>query len=337
MTIELPVLRLGLAGFTVEQQQAVQQMLTTASGAETSWEITDVDVADALWLNGARTQVVGPQRIRVAPGVPSGHSLLFQMADIDRPVAFAHPLPADLQVLCSFDLESRESVAAVLQQFEAWLAPLVAQFSLAGHIAEHQSALGCGQFELRLNSELLAVVDMHGEAAVRATAKPDDFEGGAMWQQGQSAVVPEHFVRATLSRLMWQYAVRTQRDLLPRHYRTGLIYFRRAPRLPQQYLTDSHLLLMRELMLQPATFKELQQRCGMDDERMARELAALYFVGTITSNRKRAAPVVARSPDGESSAPSHLNLDSLSPAEMQEQRRPVQVDLTAPAPLRPDH
>jgi hypothetical protein len=336
MTIELPVLRLGLAGFTAAQQQAVEQMLASAAGAETSWEIADVDVADALWLNGARTQAVGAGRIRVAPGMPSGHSLQLEMTDIDRPVAFAQPLPPDFHALCSFDFDSRESVAAVLQQFEAWLAPLVAQFSLAGHIVEHQSALGTGQFELRLNSELLAVVDMHGEASVRATAKPEDFEGGAMWQRSQSTPVPEHFVRVTLSQLMWQYAVRTQRDLLPRHYRAGLIYFRRAPRLPQQYLKDSHLLIMRELMLSPVTFKELQQRCGMDDARLARELAALYFVGTITSNAKRAGPVVARALDGES-PPSHLNLDSLAPSDTPEPRRPVRPDLTAPAPLRPDH
>ena len=129
--------------------------------------------------------------------------------------------------------------------------------------------------------------------------------------------------------------VRTQRALLPRHYHSGLIYYRRPPRLPQQYLTDSHLLVMRGLMLQPATVKELQQRCGMGDERMARELAALYFVGTVTSNAKRAAPAAARPADSESSGPSNLNLDSLAPAEVQP--RSPQPDLTAPAPLRPDH
>jgi hypothetical protein len=337
MTLELPVLRLGLAGFTADEQLAVEHMLATAAGDELSWVIADVDVADALWFNGARTQVVGPGRVRVAPGVPSGHSLQVQMSETDRPIAIAQPLPPDLKALCTFDLASRDSMAAALEQLETWLAPLVAQFSLAAHIAEHQAALGRGVFELRLNSDLLAVVDMHGDAAVRSTLEPDQLEGDAMWQRSQGAAVPEDFVRTSLSQLMWQYAVRTQRNLLPRHYRTGMIYFRRPPRLPQQYLKDAHLLIMRELMLAPANFNELAQRCAIDEDQLARELAALYFVGTITSNPKRAAPAAPRHSESEAEPPSHLNLDSLAPSELPGQRRPVNSDLTAPATLRPDH
>ena len=48
---------------------------------------------------------------------------------------------------------------AMLRQFEAWLAPLTAQFCLAANIVEHQSALGSGKYELMLRSDVLAVVD----------------------------------------------------------------------------------------------------------------------------------------------------------------------------------
>lgn len=332
MTLELPVFRLGLAGFGAEHQAEIARMLALSAGEANSWEVADIDAADALWINGARAQVIGPDRIRVAPGMPTGRSLQFDLADMDRPVAFAEALPPDLRALCTFDADVHASMVKALRQIETWLAPAIAQYSLASHIAEHQSALGAGKFELRLNGELLAVVDMHGEAAVRSTAQPDDFDAGAIWQRAKHTAVPDNFVCTSLSQLMWQYAMRTQRDLLPRHYRTGLIYFRRAPRLPQTCIKDSHLLAMRELMLQPATFAELQQRCGMDEERMSRELAALYFVGTVTSNRKRAAPVV-----DSGGPPSNLNLDSLVPAEMPPPRRPARADLTAPAPLRPDH
>ena len=338
MTLELPVLTLGLAGFSADQQLAISRMLVLSAGEANSWEIAEVDVADAIWVNGARMQIVGTDRIRVSPGVPSARSLQFDLSDIDRPIAFAQPLPPDFQALCSFDPDLHVSMVQTLRQFETWLAPLIAQFSLASHIAEHQTALSSGRFELKLNSQLLAVVDMHGDAAVRSTARPDDFDAGAMWDRSATSEVPEHFVRASLSELMWQYAIRTQRDLLPRHYRTGLLYFRRAPRVTANLLKDSHLLLMRELMLQPASFADLQQRCGMDDERMARELAALYIVGTITSNAKRAARSVPRQQDPDSSLPnSHLNLDSIVPSELPAHRRPVSTDLTAPAPLRPDH
>lgn len=338
MTIELPVLRLGLAGFATDEVAAVQRFLASGVGDAAAWEAGDIDGADAWWVHGARVQQLEGKRIRIAPAVPSQRAVQFHMPDIDRPLAFAQPLPPTFHALCSFDLASRASMAAALRQFEGWLAPLVAQFCLASHIIEHQSALGSGQFELRLNSELLAIVDMHGEAAVRATAKPVEFEE-ALWRRSEGCAVPEHFARTSLSELMWQYAVRTHRDVLPRHYRNGLLYFRRAPRLPQRLLKDEHLLAMRELMLEPATFEELEERCAADAKALSRTLSALYLVGSITSNPKRATRSARRAEgDPASSLTSNLpsGLDSVSPAEAPPRPRPPR-DLTAPAPLRPDH
>jgi hypothetical protein len=291
-------------------------------------------------VNGARTQLVGGDRIRVASGVPSERSLQINMPDVDRPIAFAIPLPPGFDALCSFDLASPRTMVGALNRFEQWLQPLIAQFCLASHIVEHQSALGAGKFELRLNTELLAVVDMHGEAAVRATTPPEDFDG-AMWRGTARHTIPEDFVSTSLSRLMWQYGTRTQRDVLPRPYFTGPIFFRRPPRLPQRLLGDAHLMVMRELMLSPGTFVELQQRCGFDEYRLARLLGALYLVGSVTSNPKRAAPISSTPPaDGDraSSIPSlpTSGLDSV-PSGSPHGRRPVRADLTVPAPLRPDH
>ena len=338
MTIELPVLRLGLAGFSADEQLAIRRVLRSAGGEATHWQAGEIEGADAWWVNGARVRLLGGDRIRVAPAVPSDRAVQFHMPDVDRPLAFARPLPAAFEALCSFDLAAPDTMAAVLQQFEGWLAPLVAQFCLASHILEHQSALGSGQFELRLNTELLAVVDMHGAAAVRATARPEEFEG-ALWRRSEGCVVPDDFARTSLSELMWQFAVRTQGDVLPRHYRTGLLYFRRAPRVPQRLLKDPHLLIMRELMLEPANFEELQQRCGFDAQRLARELSALYLVGSITSNPKRAARTARREGDTASSLTSQLpsGLDSVAPVDVAPRRRITARDLTAPAPLRPDH
>src|SRR5438105_3873620 len=100
MTIELPVLRLGLAGFTAEQQQSAERVLASGAGEAASWEISEIDGADAWWLCGARTQSLGNGRIRVAAGTPSGRSLQFERADVDRPLAFARPLPADFHAPC---------------------------------------------------------------------------------------------------------------------------------------------------------------------------------------------------------------------------------------------
>ena len=88
---------------------------------------------------------------------------------------------------------------------------------------------------------------------------------------------------------MWQYALRTSRDVLPKRYRSGLIYFRRLPRLPQQLLKASHLLLLRELASGPVSFENLRQRTGCEATRLAHGIAAHYLVGAITSNQQRAA------------------------------------------------
>jgi hypothetical protein len=335
MTLELPLLTLGLAGFTSEQDQAIAAMLARGVGEATQWKTSELDAADAWWLHGGRTQALGGDRIRIASGLAGGRSIQLHMPDVDRPVGFARPLPLGFNALCSFDLADPASMKAVLQQFESWLAPITAQFCLAEHIVEHQSALAAGIYELRLGSQLLAVVDMQGEVAVCATLTAADFEG-TYWHRGTSGPIPEHFARASLAQLMWQYTVRTQRELLPKRYRTGLLYFRRAPHLPQRMITNSHLLIMRELMLAPATFEDLQQRCGFAEARLARKLASLYFVGSITSNPKRAARTTPR-PEGSEPSALRSNLDSMVPSELPPARQPRGGDLTAPAPLRQDH
>jgi hypothetical protein len=334
MALELPLLRLGVAGFADEQLQTLRAVLAEGAGTATLWEAGPMDGADAWWINGGRTQVLGVDHIRVAPGLAGGRSIQINMGDVDRPLAFASPLPKGFEALCSFDLAAPATMKAALRQFESWLAPVTAQFCLASHIVDHQSALGAGQFELCQGTQVIATVDMQGDAAVRSTLGPGDFED-TWWRHSTSGPVPEHFARTSLAQLMWQYTVRTQRDLLPKRYRTGLLYFRRAPHLPQRLIKDSHLLIMRELMLAPATFEELQQRCGFPQARLARELASLYFVGSITSNPKRAARIAPRS-TGLDSGPMQSHLDSFMPSELPSTRRPATKDLTAPAPLRFD-
>jgi hypothetical protein len=102
-------------------------------------------------------------------------------------------------------------------------------------------------------------------------------------------MIPVNWPRASISQLMWEYAQRTRRDLLPPHYRTKPLYFRRPPRLAQRQLRDAHLLLMRELVAEPGMgFEALQQSTGLADAALARYLSALYVVGSITSNPRRA-------------------------------------------------
>lgn len=343
MSIELPVLRLGLAGFSVQQVAGLQAMLQQSSPGRHAWQIGPFGEADAWWLNGPRTQRVGPGKIRVLPSIPSERSLQLTMQEVDRPVGFSAPLaftPAPLNY--TFDPESLASIDDVLQKFEAWLQPVAAQFSLAGRIVEQESVLGTGVYHVMGNGNLLAVVDIRGDIGVLPGAGPADFDDAIWVRQPGKTEFPAGFVRTTLSELMWQYALRTARDVLPKRYRTGLLYFRRPPHVPQRLLSDSHLLLIRELATAAGTFADLQQRTGMAAAPLSKVLAALYLVGTITANPKRA--TVSRTleirDDAEptrgiqhSIVPSGLEGESV-PA-TQPPRTYAPADFTVPMPLRP--
>jgi hypothetical protein len=337
MSLELPLLRIGVAGFSLEQQEALGRLLMTASPGGLHWEFSKFGDADALWLNGGRTQILSSTTLRVASGVPSGRSVQINLPDVDKPVVFARPLPRNLQPELVFDLDDPRSVGAVLGRLEAWLRPLIAQFCLASQVLEQEGALGSGVYHVSDGAgRLIAEVDLRGEAAVLNAAAPVDFEN-AMWTaQPRGMVLPETFSRTSLSMLMWQYALRTARDVLPPRYRTARLYFRRPPRLPQRVLRDSHLLLLRELALAPGTFAELQQRTGLVGAPLAHDLAALYLVGAITSNIKRASQASLRRADDADSS----SLYSHQPSQQLGGRdssgagmMPPGHDRTAPAPL----
>lgn len=341
MTLELPVFRLGLAGFSAQQEAELTTVLASGAPGAMVWEPALMADCDAWWVNGAKVQWLGNETVMVPAGHAAGRSLRLRLPEVERPVAYSMPLAcAEFQPVYSFQAASRRSMDAVLEKFEAWLSPLAAQFCLASHIVEHETALRSGTFHVRLNGALLAVVNIPGEIAVLPTAGPADFEEAVWSRQRPGIEVPENFMRTTVSQLMWQYAVRTQRDVLPRHYRTGTLYYRRPPRVPQREVLDSHLLLMRELACAPTSFEVLQERCGLDPGQLARDLAALYFVGSITSNPKRAA-ANHRPRRGNGLEPAHGPHSSL-PSALHPifsvdavRRAPVYRDLTAPAALGP--
>lgn len=341
MTIELPVLRLGLAGFSTQQVSGLEAMLQRAAPGRHAWQIGSFGDADAWWLNGPRTQLAGEGTIRVVPAIPSERSLQLTLKEVDRPIGFSVPLafpPSPLSY--TFEPGSLTSITHVLEKFEGWLQPVAAQFSLAGRIIEQESVLGASAYHVVLNGRLLAVVDMRGEIGVFPGAGPADFDDAMWMRQPGRTQLPESFMRTSLSELMWQYAIRTTRDVLPKRYRTRLLYFRRPPHVAQRLLSDSHLLLIRELATASGTFADLQQRTGMAAAPMAKVLAALYLVGTITSNPKRAAEC-RTCMTREQGASCQENQHSVIPSGLESEpgpatqpQRPYGVaDFTVPMPL----
>jgi hypothetical protein len=337
MTIELPVFLLGFGGFSAVQQRAFGEALQSASGP-TQWLASELAGADAWWINGARLQMVADRTVRVPAEIPTERSLQLYLPDIDRPVAFSMSASCPgFDPAITFDPQSQASINMVLEKFDASLSALTAQFCLASHIVEHQTALGTGIFDVNVNGALVAVVDMKGDIGVMPSIGPADLEQSIWRRRAEAGPIPPRFVRTSLSQLIWQYAVRTQRDILPPHYRKGLLYFRRPPRLPQRMLKDSHLLLMRELAVGPMSFPALMQQTGMDEHALSRTLAALYFVGAVTANPKRAA--LNQRPDSkgqpESASGPHSgppsSPDTVVPLPKPRIRR--LVDLTAPVAL----
>ncbi|MBE7940532.1 MULTISPECIES: hypothetical protein [Ramlibacter] len=337
MTIELPLLRLGAAGFNAMQRARIADALDDSPGEASTWELGPLEDADAWCFNGARTVKLPEGRVRVAPGLAGERPVEMHLPEVARPLAFSAPMPRGMDALLLFDLDSRDSLHATLARFDDWLTPLRALFCLGAHIAERDSPPAPGVWEIAAGERLLAVVHMHGDAAVLPAIRPQDFEQAVWTRCHGPREAPAGFCRASLSQVMWHYTARTQRDVLPHHYRSRPLYWRRPPRLPQRMLSDEHLKLMRTLIAAPRTFAELDALSGIAPEKLARLLAALYFVGSITSNPRRAAAAQPRHPTVQGGLPeaSAPVPPSTGPGTGPGEPGAPADDLTAPAALRP--
>jgi DNA-binding transcriptional ArsR family regulator len=298
---DVPVLRLGLAGFTTSEQASLTTaMALRAARGQIVWQAAALGEADAWCVNGSRVQRLPDGSLRIVPGLPSGRSIRISPADIDWPMAFSTPLGApEFRPACVFDAQSPRSIDAMLQQLEGRLRPLRVQFYLASQVVEEGLNLHSGVFHVNVKGKLCAVVGRRGGIGVLPDAEPADLRKGVWSHRNEGAEpVPGHFVRTDFSELMWQYATRTMRDCLPPHYRTRRLFLRRPPRVPMRLLSDPSLLLVRELASGPASIAELAQCTGVADPELSRHLGALYMVGAITADPRRAPapqPVAVRS------------------------------------------
>lgn len=288
---ERPVLRLGLAGFSNAEQSLLNVALAArAAKYQMNWQLATLGDADAWCVNGAHVKGLPDGTLRITPGLPSGRSIRINPADIDWPVAFSGPIDVPgFKPTYLFQPHSPESIASVLTQLEGWLRPLMVQFHLASYIVEKDLDLRSVVYHVTVNGKLYALVSRRTGIGVWPIADPGEMHN-AVWSQrpGMADTIPNHFVRTDFSQLMWQYATRTARDCLPPHYRSRRIFLRRSPRLPMRLLNDASLTLVSELGATPGTLKELSQRTGIEEGQLARHLAALYMVGSITADPKRA-------------------------------------------------
>jgi hypothetical protein len=332
---ELPVLRLGLVGFAPAQQALLEAALADVDSGM-AWQLSKLSHADAWCANGSALEVLADGSLQIGTPAAGMRPVRINLEDSDRPIAFSLPLTTQrLKDVTTFHLNSPASFKAILDRFEGWLRPMAVQLCLASYIAEHNLDLNTGVFHVTSKGRLQAVVSRTGVGVLPIADPTDVIDASWAHRPPFADEIPRHFLRIGFPQLMWQYAMRTSRDVLPPRFRTGLIYWRGPPQLPNRLLTDTHLLISRELSQNPATFRDLADRTHVPDTQLARCLAAFYVVGAVTTNKRRA---VGTSPDSNgaiSSLRDSFRTTSASLPGDAEHPPSVVTDATAPAPLHP--
>lgn len=289
-------MRLGLLGFGETAASRLAGWSATTQPGWPTWAVADPHVADAWMISGAAVDVLDRDVLTIRHPLGSGERLSLNRAEVDRPLAFATPLPDGIVSAEFFDAGDEQSVRQRLQRFEAWLRPLRSQFALGSLLIERLPRHKGEVVHVVHEGRLLAVLDLaRWQAGLLTAVRPVDL-AMADWVRRPSRAndIPTSFIRLPLNRVLWTYAVRSARDLLPPRYRQQVIHLRRVPSLPARWFDELHLLLMRELMARPGVFVDLCQRTGADAAALAHHLAALYFAGAVTTDpdsARRAGPV----------------------------------------------
>lgn len=341
MSFELPVLSLGLAGFTPEQGKQLETLLAHLPKSLAAWQSSAFAEADAWLVSGEKSRLLNADTLKILAGRPTERALQLTLSEIDRPIAFSLPLASDkLDPMYSFDPALAPSLYELLKKLQTRLRALCCQFVLGGQLIARESQLQPGIYHVSHRGTLLAVMDfLDWKIGISPAASPLDFEL-AQWDRRPLAArgIPAHFQSNSLSQLRWIYAQRTRRDVLPQRYRSKSVYFRRAPDVPLRWLRDSQLLLLRALSQEVNSFEGLQQNTGLSPAQLARDLASLYFAGSITTTPDKAGTGSFGGPDtgpGQSSGGAALqpNPPLASSAGVS---RPSFSDLTVPGRLEPE-
>lgn len=287
--MEIPVFRLGLVGFDAREEKMVRDAAAPYRAAQ--WECGGAEGADAWVLNGARVGRTEGASVRVVAshGAGSQGTLVLDLGS--RPTVVATPAPQALQQLTGLlvDLRNTDAFLACLGDVDRRLARLRRAYWVAAHLVKCNDMVGKAVYELRVGSQLLAIADMKGVVSVLPGLREAQIDEGVWKHRSRKLLdVPPDFEQYSLAEVLWTYTTRTRLDLLPEHYRDRPVYLRRPPRVPTEMIRDAHLQVVRELAIAPARFADLMDRTGADANTLARTLAALYYVGAITSNPDRA-------------------------------------------------
>ena len=295
---DLPLLRFGMIGFDRVQRQQIEGTAQILPHATTNWRAGAVANADAWLVCGDKTRAInsstngGNENLRVLAGLPSERAVTLSLQHIDRPLAFSLPLNnPNMEPRFTFELGSPHSIQTVLQQFERCLWLMHSQYMLGKYLVERELELKAAIYHVMYKDKLLAVMDfVSWRIGMLTDTDPQHFKN-ALWKKRpeEARDIPSNFLSTTVAELRWVYALHSTRYVLPARYRHELMYFRKSPQVPLSWLSDSHLLLLQVLSKRPVTFQNLIESTGLPDEQLARDLACLYFAGSLTTKPSKTA------------------------------------------------
>ncbi len=288
--MELPLLRIGLLGFSRTDANLATAQILSAAVARSRWEVVPFEDAD-LWLIHSPSVSMGNRTsdghgLHIAnPDAP--HSpLTIYPHQTSRPVAFTEPLPASIDAVLSIELDNGYQCASRLNDFANALPQLCNHFALGEQIASRQSNLHKGIYHLHFEGKQVAVVDFEAwQVSLLPAARAIDL-ALASWRHrpDEMAHMPLGFEVLALERLMWVYASRSKAPRLPASYQSEPIYLRRLSVLPQSWLHHDHMVIISLLSQQSMYLGTLSQQADLPLERLQACLAALYYSGTVTTD-----------------------------------------------------
>lgn len=297
-----PVLVLGLIGFTSQERHRIQSQLEIAPVGGVQWRIGNFADANGWLASGERTRVIADDEVVVDAGDADAKPVRLWLPQVDRPIAFSRPFASsEFDPAVSFELNSNTSLLIVLAKLSQWLRPQAMLLYLADLLVQNAGRMRKSRvYHLMQQWRLIGVVDLQGHIGVLPEATLGDIAGASWLPRPDSAsYVPENFARRGTRELLWEFAGRSERDLLPARYREMPIALRKAPLVAQRLMSDAHLFVLRELAQAPRTFAQLCTSAPLPASEIARALAAMYLVGAITSLTESANALLSR--DGEAS------------------------------------
>ncbi|MBS7807612.1 hypothetical protein [Variovorax sp. PCZ-1] len=272
LLIEVPCLLITLKGFDTKQVACIEEWLSEFyvrhDATSIRWQITKHSSADVV------LSALPDSSLELNSSELSPIKLNFWACNDDR-------LQETME---SSKLRFWELLAGLDEQVQSQCA----RYVVAGMMVDRYLAKLPlkGMWHLMCDGEMLAAVDfVNLKVAVREQTHFLEFDECIWVNRPSSAKLPQSFDIYPIEFVMWEYARRSERQLLPSRFFEQRISLRRFPRLPLAFMNDLDIALLASLRQSPQTLTQISQRLGLPSEQTARLMSAMYFSGAITTRR----------------------------------------------------